>query len=105
MPNPYILETLEDDFQMYSVLFNSQEKWMIKLEQFILGSNKRVVKESEISLNSIYEGHIYKINPKLMKLSVLNVSRYSKFSFEYLRGKAHALLIEINKLEEDIDLN
>jgi hypothetical protein len=98
MPNPYILESLEDDFEMYSVSMNAKEKWIIRLEQFVLGRSDRSIKESEINLNTIHDGHIYKISPKLMKLSFLNVSRYSRFSYEYLKGKAHALLIEINKL-------
>ncbi len=90
---------------MYSVSLNAKEKWIMRLEQFVLGRSERSIKESEINLNTIHDGHIYKISPKLMKLSFLNVSRYSRFSYEYLKGKAHALLIEINKLEEEVDLN
>jgi hypothetical protein len=40
-----------------------------------------------------------------MKLKFLSISRYSKFSFEFLRGKIQALLIEMKKLEDEIDLN
>jgi hypothetical protein len=44
MPNPYILESLEDDFEMYSVSMNAKEKWIIRLEQFVLGRSDRSIK-------------------------------------------------------------
>jgi hypothetical protein len=44
---------------MYTICLNKHERWMIKMEEFNLDKETRIIKKSEINLNGIADDKIY----------------------------------------------